>query len=90
MALLSQSLGTCPHPGVGEQAHSQEAQAQSGPNKGHPPLPRQQTNEDEETWTQQTMERDIAHFSQDDTVPDHDMLWPPGRTQQPRLVPEQY
>lgn len=26
MALLSQSLGTCPHPGVSEQGHSQEAQ----------------------------------------------------------------
>lgn len=72
--LLSQSLGTCPHPDVGEQAHSQEAQGSLAQTE-----PTHQANEDE-TWTQQTMERDFARFSQDDTVPDHDMLWPPGRS----------
>lgn len=29
--------------------------------------------------------RDTVRFSQDDTVPDRDMLWPPGRTRE--LVP---
>lgn len=36
--------------------------------------------------------RDTAHFSQEDTVPDHDMLWPPQKglaEPAPRLVPEQ-